>query len=276
MQVAYLKMHGAGNQIVIVDLRESNLPPPSAEKLRRLGDDKTGPGFDQLMWVGPAKGNSTSASYRIFNSDGSECEQCGNGVRCVFWMLARESDQEKSFALESPAGTIEAVVLDDGRIAVNMGPPNFDPRRVPFLAEAQADQYPLEVAGTTINTFVLSMGNPHCVVQVSDVSATDVAGLGPAIEGHERFPARTNVGFMQIRDRANIALREYERGAGETLACGTGACAAVVAGQRLGQLDDEVTVQMAGGQLVVSWCGETEGVWLTGDAELISEGTVDL
>jgi diaminopimelate epimerase len=276
MQLAYLKMHGAGNRIVVVDQRESNLPLPSAEELRRLGDDKTGPGFDQLMWVGPAQDSTTSASYRIFNSDGSECEQCGNGVRCVFWMLARESGQKKSFALESPAGTIEAIVLDDGRIAVNMGPPDFDPRLVPFSAEAQADQYPLEVAGTTINASVLSMGNPHCVVEVSDLESTDVAALGPAIERHESFPARTNVGFMQIRDRGNIDLREYERGAGETLACGTGACAAVVAGQRLGHLDDEVTVKMPGGQLVVSWSGEAEGVWLTGEAELINEGTVDL
>ena len=276
MQLAYLKMHGAGNLIVVVDQRESNLPPPSAEKIRLLGDDKTGPGFDQLMWVGPAQDSSRSAAYRIFNSDGSECEQCGNGVRCVFWMLARESGQKKSFALESPAGTIEAIVLDDGRIAVNMGPPDFDPRLVPFSAEAQADQYPLEVAGTTINASVLSMGNPHCVVEVSDLESTDVAALGPAIERHERFPARTNVGFMHIRDRGNIDLREYERGAGETLACGTGACAAVVAGQRLGHLDNEVTVQMPGGQLVVSCRGEAEGVWLTGEAELISEGTVDL
>jgi diaminopimelate epimerase len=276
MQLAYLKMHGAGNRIVVVDQRETNLPPPSAEELRRLGDDKTGPGFDQLMWVEAARDSTTSASYRIFNSDGSECEQCGNGVRCVFWMLARESGQKKSFALESPAGTIEAIVLDDGRIAVNMGPPDFDPRLVPFSAETQADRYPLEVAGTTINASVLSMGNPHCVVEVSDLDSTDVAALGPAIERHERFPARTNVGFMQIRDRANIDLREYERGAGETLACGTGACAAVVAGQRLGRLDDEVTVKMPGGQLVVSWRGEAEGVWLTGEAELINEGTVDL
>jgi diaminopimelate epimerase len=276
MQLAYLKMHGAGNRIVVVDQRETNLPPPSAEELRRLGDDDTGPGFDQLMWVGPAQDSSSSASYRIFNSDGSECEQCGNGVRCVFWMLARESGQNKSFALESPAGTIEAIVLDDGRIAVNMGPPAFDPRLVPFSAEAQADQYPLEIAGTTINASVLSMGNPHCVVEVNDLESTDVAALGSALERHERFPARTNVGFMRIRDRGNIDLREYERGAGETLACGTGACAAVVAGQRLGHLDDEVTVQMPGGQLVVSWPGEAEGVWLTGEAELINEGTVDL
>ncbi len=276
MQLTYLKMHGAGNRIVVVDQRETNLPPPSAGKIRLLGDDKTGPGFDQLMWVTAARDNSASASYRIFNSDGSECEQCGNGVRCVFWMLARESSQKKSFALESPSGRIEALVLDDGRIAVNMGPPYFEPRLVPFSAEAQADQYPLEVAGTTISASVLSMGNPHCVVEVSDLESTDVTALGPAIERHERFPARTNVGFMQIRERGKIDLREYERGAGETLACGTGACAAVVAGHRLGHLDDEVTVQMPGGQLVVSWRGEAEDVWLTGEAVLINEGTVDL
>jgi len=251
MQLAYLKMRGAGNRIVVVDQRQSNLPPPSPEDLRRIGDEKTGPGFDQLMWVGPAQD-------------------------CVAWMLARDSGEQKAFKLESMAGTIEATVLDDGRITVNMGPPRFDPAYVPFSAEVQSSQYQLDVAGTTLDVSILSMGNAHCIVEVSDVKSADVAGLGPAIAYHERFPAATNVGFMHIRDRSNIALREYERGAGETLACGSGACAAVVAGQRLGQLDEEVTVQMSGGKLVVSWRGESEGVWLTGDAELISEGTVDL
>jgi diaminopimelate epimerase len=276
MQLAYLKMHGAGNQIVVVDQRQSNLPPPSAAELRRMGDEKTGPGFDQLMWVGPPRNNSMAASYRIFNTDGSECEQCGNGVRCVIWMLAQDSGEQKTFKLESPAGSIEATVLDDGRITVNMGPPRFDPACVPFSAEVQTGQYQLDVAGTTIDVSVLSMGNAHCIVAVSDVNSADVARLGPAIAYHERFPAATNVGFMHIRDRANIDLREFERGAGETLACGSGACAAVVAGQRLARLDEEVAVRMPGGELVVSWRGEPEGVWLTGEAELISEGTVDL
>jgi len=276
MQLAYLKMRGAGNRIVVVDQRQSNLPPPSPEDLRRIGDEKTGPGFDQLMWVGPAQDSSMSASYRVFNADGSECEQCGNGVRCVAWMLAQDSGEQKTFQLESMAGSIEATVLDDGRIAVNMGPPRFDPACVPFSAEVQSSQYQLDVAGTTIDVSVLSMGNAHCIVEVVDVKSADIASLGPAIAYHERFPAATNVGFMHIRDRSNIDLREYERGAGETLACGSGACAAVVAGQRLGQLDEEVAVQMPGGKLVVSWRGESEGVWLTGEAELISEGTVDL
>ncbi len=275
MQLAYLKMHGAGNQIVVVDQRQSNLPPPSAAELRRMGDEKTGPGFDQLMWVGPARDGSMSASYRVFNADGSECEQCGNGVRCIAWMLARDSEQ-KTFNLESMAGSIEASVLDDGRITVNMGHPRFDPACVPFSAEVQSGQYQLDVAGTTIDVSILSMGNAHCIVAVSDVNSADVARLGPAIAYHERFPAATNVGFMHIRDRTNIDLREFERGTGETLACGSGACAAVVAGQRLARLDEEVAVRMPGGELVVSWRGEPEGVWLTGEAELISEGTVDL
>jgi diaminopimelate epimerase len=276
MQLAYLKMHGTGNRIVVVDQRQSNLPPPSVEKLRRLADEKTGPGFDQLMWVGPARDSSMSASYRVFNADGSECEQCGNGVRCVAWMLAQDPGEQKAFKLESPVGPIEAMVLEDGRITVNMGSPKFDPACVPFSAKVQSDQYQLDVAGSSIDVSILSMGNAHCVFEVDDVNSADVAGLGPAIATHERFPAATNVGFMHIRNRSNIDLREYERGAGETLACGSGACAAVVAGQRLGRLDEEVTVQMRGGKLVVSWCGENEAVWLTGEAELISEGTIDL
>ena len=276
MQLAYLKMQGAGNRIVVVDQREKILPPPSPDELRRLGNDATGPGFDQLMWVGPPQTAGAAASYRVFNADGSEVEQCGNGVRCVARMLARECAPDTSFALDSPAGRLEAVVLDDGRVTVSMGPPEFDPARVPFTAEQQSSSYELEVFKRVHKVSVLSMGNPHCVLQVDSIAVADVDRLGPAIESHERFPAATNVGFMHICDRQSIDLRVYERGVGETLACGTGACAAVVAGQRLGQLDDEVAVRLPGGQLVVSWRGGTEPVWLTGNAELISEGTIDL
>lgn len=276
MQLTYLKMQGAGNRIVVVDQREQDLPPPSSDELQRLGNDATGPGFDQLMWVGPPRTSGATASYRVFNADGSEVEQCGNGVRCVAWMLARESAALKSFSLDSPAGPIEAVVLDDDRVTVSMGPPEFDPAHVPFLAEEQCDRYELEVFRRTHLVSVLSMGNPHCVLLVDGIAAADVDRLGPAIEGHKRFPAATNVGFMHIRDRKSIDLRVYERGVGETLACGTGACAAVVAGQRLGRLDDEVAVQLPGGQLVVSWRGDAEPVWLTGNAEFTSEDTIDL
>jgi diaminopimelate epimerase len=276
MHTRFLKMHGAGNQIVVIDQRLENRAPPGSDTLQRLGDVNTGPGFDQLIWVGPAASAENAASYRVFNRDGSEVEQCGNGVRCVAWALARDDDSTAHFNLESPAGLIEARVLDDHRVAVSMGEPQFDPAMVPFVADQPKNEYKLAVDDSNMQVSVLSMGNPHCVIEVSDVATADVARLGPAIEHHERFPARTNVGFMRILDRQTIDLRVHERGVGETLACGTGACAAVVAGQRRGLLDEEVAVRLPGGQLVVSWRGADLPVWLTGDAELISEGTVDL
>jgi diaminopimelate epimerase len=191
-------------------------------------------------------------------------------------MLAQEPDSGSHFVLEGPAGLIEAHIHDGGLVSVSMGPPEFEPAHIPFVADHQENRYTLDVPGRSLDVSVLSMGNPHCVLEVDDVATADVAALGAAIERHERFPAATNVGFRHIRDRSSIDLRVHERGVGETLACGTGACAAVVAGQRLGHLDTEVAVHLPGGQLVVSWRGDTDPVWLTGDAELISEGTVDL
>ncbi len=276
MQLPYVKMQGAGNQIVVVDQREHGAPPPSPEKLRRLADGATGPGFDQLLWLGPSHDAAVAASYRVFNADGSEVEQCGNGVRCLALLLAKRDAAGPEFLFESPAGPIEARVLDDYRVAVNMGPPEFDPGRVPFVAEVQCDRYDLEVEGQCFDVAVLSMGNPHCVLDVDDVKTADVSRLGPLIENHPRFPARTNVGFMAVRARDRIDLRVHERGVGETRACGTGACAAVVAGRRQERLDAEVTVRLPGGQLVVSWPGDSEPVWLTGHAELTSEGMIDL
>lgn len=276
VKLDYLLMHGAGNRILVVDSRERDVEPPSPDALRRLADPATGPGFDQLMWVTAARRDGNAAGYRIFNADGSEVGQCGNGVRCVAWMLARESAGNGPLQLESPAGIVTARVEADGRITVSMGAPEFEPARVPFIAERRADRYLLSVGGADYDVAVLSMGNPHCVMQVADTRSADVARLGPLVERHERFPERANVGFMAIRGRKAIDLRVYERGAGETLACGTGACAAVVAGQRLGQLDDTVSVSLPGGQLVVSWRGDAEPVWLTGNAELISEGQIDV
>jgi len=265
MQLAFQKMQGAGNQILIVDQRGANSISPTVDILKTLCDAELGPGFDQLMWLAPSQSSAAAASYRVFNNDGSEVEQCGNGVRCVAVMLAKENDQQAIFALESPAGLIEARIVAENRASVNMGTPDFDTRLTK-----------LDVAGVTLEVTILSVGNPHCVLDVADVSTADVAALGPAIEYHEHFPQRINVGFMHILDRANIDLRVFERGAGETLACGTGACAAVASGHQRGLLDDEVSVRLPGGQLVVSWRGGTEPVWLTGDAELISEGTIDL
>jgi diaminopimelate epimerase len=269
-------MHGAGNRILVVDSRHCDVKPPSVDALRHLADPTTGPGFDQLMWVTSPLGSGLDAAYRVFNADGSEVRQCGNGVRCVAWMLARETGERGTMRLESPSGIVEARVETDGRITVSMGPPEFEPSRIPFAAGARADRYLLSVDGDDYDVSVLSMGNPHCVLQVADTGTADVERLGPLIETHERFPERTNVGFMAIRGRKAIDLRVYERGVGETLACGTGACAAVVAGQRLGHLDDAVVVSLPGGQLMVSWRGGGDPVWLTGNAELISEGSIDL
>ena len=276
MELDYLLMRGAGNRILVVDSRTSDVPPPSVETLRRLADATTGPGFDQLMWITAPEDTALDAAYRIFNADGSEVQQCGNGVRCVAWMLARESGGCGPLRLDSPSGIVEARMQTDGRITVSMGPPEFEPSRIPFVADSRADRYLLAVDGADYDVSVVSMGNPHCVFQVADTQRADVERLGPLVEAHERFPERTNVGFMAIRGRKSIDLRVYERGVGETPACGTGACAAVVAGQRLGYLDDAVTVSLPGGQLMVSWRGGGETVWLTGNAELIEEGSIDL
>ncbi len=274
MEVSYLKMHGTGNLILVVDQREGKLPPPGAERLRELGDDSTGPGFDQLMWITPSDDIETLASYRVFNADGSEVQQCGNGVRCVARHLAGDTAIE--FTLSSPAGPIGARTLADGTVAVSMGTPSFDPADLPFNAHGAADHYRVDVDGEQHEVSVASMGNPHCVLRVSDVANAPVATLGRKLERHPRFPERTNVGFMQVDGRDRISLRVYERGVGETLACGTGACAAVVIGQRLGLLDDDVRVALPGGEVMVSWRGGGEPVWLTGNAEKISEGTFQL
>lgn len=275
MLLSFVKMQGAGNQILVIDERVNGREPPSPEVIRRLRDAAAGPGFDQLMWLRRAADAANTASYRVFNADGSEVEQCGNGVRCIARLIYRkENIPEMSF--ESPAGTIAARVQDDDRVAVNMGPPVFDPARVPFVADSSADQYPIDVNAEVLTVAVLSMGNPHCVLEVDDVDAAPVASLGPALERHARFPAGANVGFMRIRDRDTIDLRVFERGVGETMACGTGACAAVVSGRRRDQLNEQVTVRLPGGQLMVSWPGGAEPVWLTGEADWISEGTIEL
>ncbi len=276
MKVRYTKMHGTGNRILVVDQRESDASPPDSDRLKELGNDATGPGFDQLMWVTKSTDSAFAASYRIFNADGSEVEQCGNGVRCVASFLANQSGHPLEFTLQSPAGPVAARVDDDGLVAVSMGAPEFEPAAIPFLAEQRADSYELDVDGLSYDVSAVSMGNPHCVLLVDDVETAPVNTLGPQIETHPHFPEKANVGFMRITGRDSIDLRVFERGVGETAACGTGACAAVVAGQRLGLLDDSVNVSLPGGQLVVSWRGGSEPVWLTGNAETISEGIMDL
>ncbi|NNF40875.1 MAG: diaminopimelate epimerase, partial [Woeseiaceae bacterium] len=207
MQVAYVKMHGTGNKILVVDQRHQQRPPPAPSQLRELASDATGPGFDQLMWVGVATDPAHKASYRVFNADGSEVQQCGNGVRCVARLLANETGLPEAFTLESPAGPVSARVRDDGQVTVSMGAPEFEPANIPFLADQRALRYPLEVSGQHLEILAVSMGNPHCVLQVNDVGDAPVSTLSPLLEHHPRFPERCNVGFMQIRDRAQLDLR---------------------------------------------------------------------
>ena len=278
MQLRFTSMHGTGNRILIVDERGQNREPPAAARIKALGNSPNRLGFDQLMWVQAPLDPASAASYRVFNADGSEVEQCGNGARCVAWLLGRRDGLGPEMRLDSPAGTVEARLSGDNhnQVAVNMGAPEFEPAHIPFVADSLSDRYRLELAQESIEVSVLSMGNPHCVIDVDDVETADVARIGAAIETHERFPERVNVGFMAIENRREISLRVHERGVGETLACGTGACAAVVAAHRRGLLDDEVTVNLPGGQLVVSWRGVGQPVWLSGNVEVSGEGTIDV
>ena len=276
MHVAYTKLQGTGNLIVVVDERNGDAPAPSPEQIRTLGDAATGPGFDQLMWVTASDDPDYVAAYRVFNADGSEVQQCGNGVRCVAAVLAATRGHPREFVLSSPSGPVEARVADDGLVAVSMGAPIFEPADIPFIATERQDRYELDVDGVAYDVAAVSMGNPHCVLQVDDVKTAPVAELGQKIECHERFPEKANVGFVCIRGRDRIDLRVFERGVGETAACGTGACAAVVTGQNLGLLNADVDVRLPGGQVVVSWHGGSEPVWLTGNVETLSEGFIDL
>lgn len=274
MQLAFRKMHGAGNDFMVVDQREGTQDTPPPKIIRQLADRRTGVGFDQLMWIDPPRDAESIAYYRVFNADGSEVEQCGNGVRCVAWVISQDSGPE--FTLGSPAGLVPVRILGKNSVSVSMGLPEFEPANIPFLADSRAPAYSLEAGGETISVSALSMGNPHCVLQVDEVAVADVTTLGPLIETHERFPRCTNVGFMAIRNRGQIDLRVHERGVGETMACGTGACAAVVAGRVLDKLDEDVEVSLPGGQLMVSWPGNSAPVWLSGDAVLTYEGTLDI
>lgn len=276
MQIPYRKMHGTGNRILIVDQRLDKRPPPGIDKIRAWGNDQTGPGFDQMMWILPASRASSIASYRVFNSDGSEVEQCGNGVRCIARYLVDRGSTPQAFELQSPAGPVSARVFDNGDVAVSMGSPIFEPSRIPFIADDEADTYTVSVDDSEIEIGAVSMGNPHAVIVVDSSGDAPVSSLGPRLENHERFPEKTNVGFMHIRNRRAIDLRVHERGVGETAACGTGACAAVVIGQKRGALDEEVSVHLPGGKVMVSWHGSETPVWLRGNAELINEGTLEL
>ncbi len=231
----------------------------------------------------PPRDAGSRVYYRIFNSDGTEVEQCGNGARCIAALLhARAPDLGRDLVMGSVGGVVHARIRDDGLVSVDMGVPNFDPRALPMNAAdgagaaAPALMYSLKVDGVDVEIGAVSMGNPHAVLRVSDVKTAPVARFGPSIEHHPRFPKRTNVGFMQIVDRGHLRLRVFERGAGETLACGTGACAAVAVGRQQGLLDEEVRVDLPGGTAVVSWTAAGEHLWLTGPATTVFTGSIDI
>ena len=276
MRIDFTKMHGVGNDFVVFDAPadESLLAPA---RLRDLADRRTGIGFDQALVLGKPKRADTAVFYRIFNADGDEVEQCGNGARCIAALLHhRGLTRDGAVALDGPAGVVHARVTQGERVSVDMGVPNFDPRALPFEAPREMDPYLLEVAGATLQIGAVSMGNPHAVLAVADVDRAPVATLGEKIEHHPRFPKRVNAGFLQILARDQVRLRVYERGAGETRSCGTGACAAVAVGRRRGLLEAQVRVSTHGGELQVDWEGPGKNIWLTGPTQISFQGHVEV
>jgi diaminopimelate epimerase len=268
MRIEFTKMHGSGNDFIVLDAPDGALVP-TAEQLRHLAQRHTGIGFDQALVLEKARKPGTAAFYRIFNADGDEVEQCGNGARCIAALLAgRDPSAPKEMTLDSAGGLVHARIRGPRLVEVDMGIPSFDPASLPFDAKSAATRYRLEIADEAVEIGAVSIGNPHAVLTVASVDAAPVARLGSRIENHQRFPQRVNVGFMEIIDRAHIRLRVHERGTGETLSCGTGACAAVAVGRQHERLDADVQVSVRGGELRVNWAGPGEHIWLTGPAEV--------
>ncbi len=276
MKLKFTKMQGLGNDFVVINALDQPFTP-ARERIRFLADRHFGIGCDQVLLVKPASAPGLDFDYRIYNADGGEVEQCGNGARCFARFVRDQGLTDKTeIAVGTLAGPIRLFVESDGQVRVNMGEPQLEPGRIPFLAPTRALSYDLDVAGSLVSIGAVSMGNPHAVLRVPDVDSAEVARLGPAIETHPRFPARVNVGFMQVLGADRLRLRVHERGAGETLACGTGACAAVVVGQLQGLLSPRVGVDLPGGRLVIEWRGEGWPVWMTGPAEGVFEGSIEV
>ena len=274
MRFRFTKMHGLGNDFVVFDAEDVRALPDRAF-LRPLADRHLGIGFDQALAILPARRAGAAAEYRIYNADGGEVEQCGNGARCVAALVAaRQGLVGALFELDSPPGPVQARVGTDGLVSLSMGVPDFTPASLAFDAPAAADLYEVDLADSVVTLSVVSIGNPHAVLWTDSVDTAPVVTLGPQIETHPRFARRTNVGFAQILSRNHLRLRVWERGVGETRACGTGACAAVAAGRHLGRLDESVTVDLPGGRLRIDWPGPGEPLWMTGPAVRVFEGTL--
>ena len=272
----FTKMHGQGNDFVMLNgiAQKISLSP---EQTRRIADRHFGIGCDQILLVEAPTRNDTDFRYRIFNADGGEVEQCGNGARCfAHFVRDQELTDKTELRVETLSGVIEPRIEDDGSVTVNMGAPRFTPADIPFTANAEALHYQLDVSGQVFTVGVVSMGNPHAVQVIADVNSAPVREIGPLIERHTRFPKRVNAGFMQVVSRTQIRLRVWERGAGETLACGTGACAAVVTGIGWGLLDACVLVSARGGELTVRWAGPGADVFMSGTTATVYSGEIDV
>ena len=276
MTLEFTKMHGLGNDFVVIDAINQSVFLAS-EQIQQLADRHAGIGFDQLLLVETASTPAADFCYRIFNADGGEVGQCGNGARCFMQFVHEHGLGSKTtLQVETASGPLQLIRRDDGLITVDMGVPRLEPMEIPFLAPARDVTYTLETNDIQLEIAAISVGNPHAVLLVDTVASAPVAELGPIIECHPRFPQRVNVGFMEIVDADTIRLRVYERGAGETRACGSGACAAVVAGRLWGRLSAEVKVLLNGGELVVSWPGEGQPVMMTGPATTVYQGRIEL
>ena len=276
MRLKFTKMHGLGNDFVVFDATVNPLDLGSAQ-FRQIADRHFGIGCDQILLVEKPREAGTDFHYRIFNADGGEVEQCGNGARCfVRFVHEHGLTDKREIRVGTRAGIIVPRLEADGCVTVNMGVPIFEPAAIPFVAERRQVTYPLEVSGRTIEISAVSMGNPHAVQVVADAATAPVTAEGPQIENHERFPRRVNAGFMQIVSRTRVVLRVWERGAGETLACGTGACAAAVSGITRGLLDEGIQITTRGGELSILWRGEGTPVMMTGPASTVFEGEIEL
>ena len=276
MKLRFTKMHGLGNDFVVIDAIHQTVDLTAAQ-LRHIADRHFGVGCDQILLVEPAINADADFRYRIFNADGGEVSQCGNGARCfVRFVHDHDLSEKTTLRVETLSGIIEPQLLDTGDVSVNMGAPHFAPADVPFIADAIALLYPLQVGEERIHITAVSMGNPHAVLRVSDLDTAPVATLGAALATHPRFPEGANAGFMQVITPHEIRLRVYERGAAETLSCGTGACAAVVAGIINGWLQTPVIVHTRGGDLTIEWAGEDHPVMMHGPATTVFEGELEL
>ena len=276
MRIRFTKMHGLGNDFMVIDNTHQQFEP-RADLVRQLSNRHFGIGFDQLLLVEAAQNPDVDFRYRIFNADGGEVEQCGNGARCFARFVNEKGLTDKhTIRVETLRGTLELKLADNDQVTVNMGVPVFEPNKIPFLAEKQRDKYDIHPAGHATVIGALSMGNPHAVTLVEDINQAPVNTLGPEIEAYPEFPQHVNAGFMQVISRSEIHVRVYERGAGETLACGSGACAAVVVGRLWDLLDEKVKVHLTGGTLNIVWEGDGQPVMMTGPAKTVYEGEIAL